>query len=184
MRTLFEAQAWVLDRDGTIARHVPYLHQPHRVELLPGVRDALWKAKELGIQLFIYTNQSGIHRGYYGWREFDRTQKQIYDLLGMSLADFVEVCGAPETPEESVVFRKPYGQFVPQILVRHQLTAADCVMIGDSWVDVQTGLNYGLQPVALGTGDPVLRRSDPRIVQKPQIRFYQDWLQLLAENGN
>lgn len=182
MKNLFDAQAWVLDRDGTIARHVPYLHQPHRVELLEGVREALWKAREKGICLFIYTNQSGIHRGYYGWREFDRTQTHIYDLLGMTQADFVEVCGAPETPDEPVVFRKPNGRFVPQILARYQLDAAGCVMIGDSWVDVETGLNYGLHPVALGTGDPALRHTDPRILRNPRIRFYRDWQELLTGN--
>lgn len=182
MNNLFQAQAWVLDRDGTIARHVPYLHQPHRVGLLEGVKQALHKARDLGIKLFIYTNQSGIHRGYYGWREFDRTQAQIYDLLDMTLADFVEVCGAPEAPGEPVVFRKPNGQFVSKIVERYQLQPENCAMIGDSWVDVETGLLNGLQPVALGTGDPAIRKSDPRIQQHPQIRYYRDWLHLLEDN--
>ncbi len=172
-------RAWILDRDGTLVRHVPYLHEPERVELLAGVREALTYARQQGILLFLYTNQSGIHRGYYGWRELDRTQQALYQQLGFSADDFAEVCAAPETPEEPPVFRKPSGRFIPDILQKYHLLPQQCLMFGDSPVDMQTAILHGLQGIGLGTGDPVLNPDD-LCVQHPQIRYCADWRAFLA----
>ena len=59
------AKALFLDRDGTLIFDKHYLSDPAGVELIPGVTDALRKAKELGYQLFLFTNQSGVARGVY-----------------------------------------------------------------------------------------------------------------------
>jgi D-glycero-D-manno-heptose 1,7-bisphosphate phosphatase len=171
-------RAWILDRDGTLVRHVPYLHRPEEVVVLPGVRDALHWARSQGILLFLYTNQSGIHRGYYGWRQFELTQQRLYQLLGLPQSAFAEVCAAPELPDEASVYRKPTGVFIPQILRRFHLQREQCLMFGDSRVDVETALHHGIGGVALGTGDPVLAEDDP-CLQNPQITYYRDWQQVM-----
>ncbi len=175
-----EIRAWVLDRDGTLVRHVPYLHRPDQVVLLPGVRDALHWARSQGILLFLYTNQSGIHRGYYGWRQFDQTQQRLYQLIGLNGSDFAEVCAAPETPEEKPFYRKPTGIFIPQILRRFRLQPQQCLMFGDSRVDVETALHHELRGVALGTGDPVLSANDP-CLSAPGVTYYRDWSAVMQD---
>lgn len=59
-------KALVLDRDGTLIEHVPYLHKPEDVRLLPGVREGLAAARAGGLTLFLHTNQSGVGRGKIG----------------------------------------------------------------------------------------------------------------------
>jgi D-glycero-D-manno-heptose 1,7-bisphosphate phosphatase len=56
------SKALFLDRDGTIIVDKHYLADPAGVELIPGVRSALQRARELGYKLFLFTNQSGIGR--------------------------------------------------------------------------------------------------------------------------
>ena len=57
--------ALFLDRDGTLILDKHYLADPADVELLPGVPEALRRARSLGYELFLFTNQSGIGRGLF-----------------------------------------------------------------------------------------------------------------------
>ncbi len=54
----------LLDRDGTLIRDVPFLHDPAKVEILPGVIDGLLKLQAAGLRLAIVTNQQGIGLGF------------------------------------------------------------------------------------------------------------------------
>ena len=58
-------KALFLDRDGTLIVDVPYLADPTRVQLLPGVREGFIRARGLGYRFFLFTNQSGVGRGYF-----------------------------------------------------------------------------------------------------------------------
>jgi D-glycero-D-manno-heptose 1,7-bisphosphate phosphatase len=60
-----KARALFFDRDGTLIVHKHYLSDPAGVELLPGVKSALHRAIGDGWLLFLFTNQSGVARGYY-----------------------------------------------------------------------------------------------------------------------
>ena len=42
----------ILDRDGTLIEHVPYLADPAGVVILPGVREGLEQARAAGLKLF------------------------------------------------------------------------------------------------------------------------------------
>ena len=54
-----------LDRDGTLIRHVDYLHDPDQVVLQSGVREALQLLLAGRYHVFVFTNQSGVGRGYF-----------------------------------------------------------------------------------------------------------------------
>ncbi|MEE2746187.1 MAG: HAD-IIIA family hydrolase, partial [Pseudomonadota bacterium] len=73
--------ALFLDRDGTIVEEVLYLHKPEDVKLLSGAVETIKIANQLSIPVIIVTNQSGIGRGYYGWKEFCRVQQKLNDEL-------------------------------------------------------------------------------------------------------
>ncbi|HNC23306.1 MAG TPA: HAD-IIIA family hydrolase, partial [Opitutaceae bacterium] len=59
------SKALFLDRDGTLILDKTYLADPAGVELIPGVAAGLQRARTLGYKLFLFTNQSGIGRGYH-----------------------------------------------------------------------------------------------------------------------
>jgi len=52
-----------LDRDGTVNEEVDFLTSPRDLHLIPRSAEAIRKANDLGLRVFIVTNQSGVARG-------------------------------------------------------------------------------------------------------------------------
>lgn len=68
-----------LDRDGTVIVHIPYLHDPRQVVVVPGAADALAAARRAGFRLYLFTNQSGVGRGLFG-RDFPKENRKNFAL--------------------------------------------------------------------------------------------------------
>ena len=92
--------ALILDRDGTLIEHVPYLWDPDKVRLLPGVADALSHAREKGARLFLHSNQSGVGRGLFDISAVHACNERMIELLGTGPATFDRICIAPERPDD------------------------------------------------------------------------------------
>lgn len=144
--------ALFLDRDGVLIQDKHYLANPEEVELIPGVKEALRLAKKLHYRLFLFTNQSGIGRGYYTWDDVYACQARLYELLGVEESFFDGVCIAPEAPDEPMVYRKPSPRFIQEMLIKHNLSANESWMIGDKASDMQAGLSAGIQACWVATG--------------------------------
>ncbi len=146
------AKALFLDRDGTLIYDKHYLADPAGVELIPGVADALHRARELGYLLFIHTNQSGIARGLYTLDDVHRCNERMEELLGLPRPIFTEICISPEGPEDPVVYRKPSPRFVQESVARHALDPQHCWMVGDRTSDIEAGLAAKIRSAAVCTG--------------------------------
>lgn len=146
------AKAIFLDRDDTLIPDRPYLSDPAGVELLPGVTDALRQARALGYQLFLFTNQSGIGRGYYTLADAERCNARLVELLGLGADIFTDICIAPEAPDQPAVYRKPSPRFILESIARHRLDPAHCWMVGDRESDLLAGLNAGIRAAGVCTG--------------------------------
>ncbi len=73
--------ALFLDRDGVIVEEVHYLHKVSEMKMVPGAVETVRSANELGVPVVVVTNQAGIGRGIYGWREFIEVQDAMLDAL-------------------------------------------------------------------------------------------------------
>lgn len=145
-------RALFLDRDGTLIVEKDYLSDPGLVELLPGVREFLSWAKEEGYFLFLYTNQSGIGRGYYTLKDAQACNERMIELLGLGEDIFTDVCIAPETPEMEGVYRKPSGRYISEMVEQYNLDEKRSWCIGDKVSDLQAGVNGGIRGAWVGTG--------------------------------
>ena len=145
-------RALFLDRDGTLILDKHYLADPAGVELIPGVADALRRARALGYRLFILTNQSGIARGYFTVDDVHRCNERMDELLGLPRPIFDDICIAPEGPDDPIVYRKPSPRFIQESIARHDLDPRQCWMIGDREADIETGRNAGIASAAVCTG--------------------------------
>ena len=146
------SKALFLDRDGTLIVDKVYLSDPDGVELFPGVREAIHRARSLGYRLFLFTNQSGIGRGYYTLDDALRVNARLDALLGGPQPVFDEVCIAPEAPDQPTVYRKPSPRFIVETIARYGLAPGDCTMVGDSAADIGAALAAGIRAAAVRTG--------------------------------
>jgi D-glycero-D-manno-heptose 1,7-bisphosphate phosphatase len=142
-------QAIFFDRDGTLIEHVPYLCDPAQVVLLPGVRDAIQRIQAASIQMFLFTNQSGVGRGLFTMADVEAVNQRMIELLDLGPEPFAGICVAPETPDEPSRYRKPSPRYIHEMLDLHRIPAEAAWMVGDSPVDWEAGLAAGIRAVAI-----------------------------------
>ena len=132
------------DRDGTLIRDTGYLHDPALVELLPGVKDTLHELRAHGFLLFLFTNQSGVARGYFTMDDVRAVNLRLSRLLGDRDEFFDGTCVAPEHPDEQPVYRKPCPRYILETMEKFGLAPETCYMVGDRTSDLEAGLNAGI----------------------------------------
>lgn len=157
-------KALFLDRDGTLIVDKVYLSDPAGVELIPGTAEALRRARELGFLLFLFTNQSGIGRGYHTLEDTRRVNARMEELIGLPAPLFADTCVAPEAPDAPRVYRKPSPRFIQESIARHGLDPDQCWMIGDSEADIGSAQAAGIHPVVVRTG-----KVDPETLSQVRL---------------
>ena len=147
-------RALFLDRDGTLIIDKVYLSDPAGVEPIPGTAEALQRLRSLGYLLFLFTNQSGIGRGYHSIEDTHRVNERMAEVLGVR---FDGICIAPEAPGQPSRYRKPSPAFIEETIASRALEPEGCTMVGDSAADIGAGLAAGIATVAVRTGkvDPI-----------------------------
>ncbi len=150
--TLNAAKGLFMDRDGTLILDKHYLHDPDEVEIIPGTAEALGLAKELGFLLFLFTNQSGISRGYYSLESVHLVNERMESLLGLPDPLFTKICIAPEAPGDPIVYRKPSPLFIIEMLDKYSMDPSQSYMVGDKQADILAGINGGVIPIMVETG--------------------------------
>ncbi len=152
------APAVFIDRDGTLMEDVPYIRDPSKVELFPGIAEALRKLQSAGFRLVMVTNQSGIGRGWNTLDDFNRVQERFFELLGSGLIEAVYMCpDAPNVPSER---RKPAPGMVFEATRDLNLDLPRSWFIGDKAADVECGRNAGIPAVQVQTGEGAAQRSE------------------------
>jgi len=148
-----------LDRDGTINVERGYSSDPDSIELIPGSAEAIRKANEAGLKVFIVTNQSGVARGFYREEDVVAMNKRLLDVLREAGARIDAVYYCPHhpdtgTPPYRIVCscRKPKTGMLQQAGNEYGIDLASSFVVGDKCTDVQTGRNAGCKSVLVLTG--------------------------------
>lgn len=173
MSEIKNQKALFLDRDGTLIRDAHYLKDPGKLEIIDSAGEALMKVKEVGYQLFMHTNQSGIARGYYEWEDVYACNRKMHQDFGWPENFFSEVCIAPESPDHIGGYRKPSPRFEYEMIQKFGLDPAQCWVIGDKWIDPQTGLDAGMRGCLVRTGKPI-DEGLSLLAQEKSVPVYQD----------
>lgn len=132
-----------LDRDGTINPERHYLCRPDQFELYPGTGEALQRLAGAGFRLFVVTNQSGIGRGYFTAGDLEAVHAYMGELLVPYGIRFDRIYSAPESPDQPSRYRKPSPQALFDARDEFGVDLARSFMVGDKWIDVETGRNAG-----------------------------------------
>ena len=118
-----------LDRDGTLIVETDYLHEPEKVELIPGAGEAVQRLADGGFELFIVTNQAGIGRGYYAEEQMHAVNERIAGEFAKFGVAFRKIYFAPEAPDQPSRNRKPS----PQMLLDAPATSSASTSTPATW---------------------------------------------------
>lgn len=144
--------ALFLDRDDVLLADPGYLHRASQVELLEGATAVLRWANARAIPAIVVTNQSGIARGLFGWRDFHAVNHRMQELLaqvGASI-DALIACAWHEDGQEPLrcsnhPWRKPEPGMLLAAVKAFGCKASASWMIGDRRSDMQAAQNAGLR---------------------------------------
>jgi D-glycero-D-manno-heptose 1,7-bisphosphate phosphatase len=118
-----------LDRDGTIIEDTGYLHEPGKVQLIPGAAEAIRKLSEGGYLVVTVSNQSGIARGMYGVPEYEAVQRRLVDVLETHGAHLDGAYYCPHHPD----FTGPCECRKPGLALFHDAAQALDIDLSRSW---------------------------------------------------
>jgi D-glycero-D-manno-heptose 1,7-bisphosphate phosphatase len=104
--------------------------------------------QQLGYELFVVTNQSGVGRGYFSMEAVYVIHKQLQnDLREQKLQPFKDFAICPHSPDDQCTCRKPSGQMIKDLMEKHHISSEDSYMVGDKVIDAEAGKNAGIQGV-------------------------------------
>lgn len=142
----------LLDRDGTLIRDVPFLNDPEKVELLPGVGEGLAELQAAGLALAIVTNQQGIGLGYTTRQEMIAVNQRLFRALAPFGVLISRVYYCPHTAAERCDCRKPGTEMLRLAMEEFGVPAARTVLIGDTKADLEAGAAAGCRTIRVGEG--------------------------------
>lgn len=118
------------------------------MEYFPDTMKALKLLEQLGYELFIVTNQSGVGRGYFSLEHVYVIHKQLQnDLREQKLVPFKDFAICPHSPDDKCECRKPSGKMIKDLMEKHHISPEHSYMVGDKLIDAEAGKNAGIQGV-------------------------------------
>jgi D-glycero-D-manno-heptose 1,7-bisphosphate phosphatase len=138
--------ALFVDRDGTLVDDPGYLSDPDRLTLLPNAAGVLRRFAEAGYALVLITNQSGVGRGHFGWRDYDRVAARLRELLAAEgvVLDAECACGHAPDAGAGCGWRKPAPGMLLESARLLDLDLSRSLMVGDMASDAQAADAAGL----------------------------------------
>jgi D-glycero-D-manno-heptose 1,7-bisphosphate phosphatase len=147
--------ALFVDRDGVIVEETNYLHRIDDVQVIAGSAQAIARVNAAGIPVVEVTNQAGVGRSYYTWREFEEVQAHIEAELAKHRAhlDGVWACGYHPDGVGALRadhwWRKPHPGMLHDAAETLSLDMQRSWMVGDKILDLEAGCAAGLTGLIL-----------------------------------
>jgi D-glycero-D-manno-heptose 1,7-bisphosphate phosphatase len=169
--------ALFLDRDGVLVEEVLYLHRVEDVALIPGAAETIAAANRREVAVVIVTNQAGIARGYYGWREFEAVQHALLSGLRRSGAKVDAVLACPHHPRGVAPYehpahpaRKPQPGMLLRAAELLGIELEPSWIVGDKASDLLAGRAAGLRGgLLVMTGHGPEHCEAARVIRTPQF---------------
>lgn len=165
-----------LDRDGTLNCHRGLISKPEQIELERTVIEAIKKINQSGWLAIVITNQPVIARGLCNICDVEQIHNKLKTLLGEHGAFLDDMLFCPHHPdkgypEENPSYkikcgcRKPSTGLIDKCVMQYHIDINTSWIVGDTTVDIQTGINAGLHTALVTTGE---KGMDKKYNVKPE----------------
>ncbi len=161
-----------VDRDGVLVVEKNYLCDPDEVELIPGVAEALCRAREAGHSIVGLSNQSGLGRKRFGMGEFAAVMERLDEILAMEGCPLDGFFYCPHGPDDGCPCRKPALGLLEEAAGAFRWDPSRSWMVGDKISDVDLALGGGLRPALVRTGHG--REQESRLGERTGVLVVDD----------
>ncbi len=153
-----------LDRDGTINKYVGFARYLNQIELENNSSIGLKDINQSEFISIVITNQPVVARGEVSFEQLREINNKIETLLGKDGAYFDDLFFCPHHPYKgfegeipSLKFdcdcRKPKICLLLQAKEKYNIDSTKCYFVGDTTMDIQTGVNAGMKTILVKTGE-------------------------------
>jgi len=167
-----------LDRDGVINKEISYLHKIEDFKFINGIFEACQYFKQLGYQIIIVTNQSGISRGHYTENDFQNITDWMINQFNKNNIQILDIFHCPHSPSSNCDCRKPKPGMFLEAKKKYNINMLESWMIGDSERDISAANSAGIMNTILVRSGHKINETDSSatffldsIMQTNQIIF-------------
>lgn len=157
-------KAIFLDRDGTINEYVGFLTDLDDFRLLPEAAKAISNINNSIYVVIVATNQPVIARGDVTFAQLEEIHMKMETELGKCGAYLDDIFFCPHHPDKGYAgeisefkidceCRKPKIGMIKKAEEKYNLDLSCSWYIGDTTMDIQTGINAGMKTVLVQTGE-------------------------------
>src|SRR5437773_2799588 len=172
-RPRMKRPAVFFDRDNTLIACDEFLGDTSKVALVGGAADAVAAARNLGYAAVVFSNQSGVARGYFTEQAVHAVNQRLDELLKdanpKAVIDRHEFC--PFHPDASIEkyrqdspLRKPLPGMIHQAAEALALDLTPSWVIGDAPRDIEAGKTAGCRTILFT--DPTLKSSPAALAER------------------
>ena len=141
-----------LDRDGTLNPDPGYINNIDKFDFYKFTIPALKKMSKNGNRFCIITNQSGLGRGIIDYGNFKKINNHIINEFRKHSIQLLDIYYCPDHPNDASTRRKPGPGMFLEAKERYNLNLMNCLMIGDSIIDIIAGEFLGIETMLVLTG--------------------------------
>jgi D-glycero-D-manno-heptose 1,7-bisphosphate phosphatase len=146
-------RAVFLDRDGVInVEGGDYVCRSEDLCLLPGALESIAALTQAGWTVVVFTNQSGVGRGYMSADALDAIHGYLRCAAAKSGGELTAIYACPHHPDDGCECRKPKPGMLLQAAREHNIDLAHSYAVGDSPRDIGAGKAAGCQTVLVLSG--------------------------------
>ena len=122
-----------------------YVGEISKFEFIEGVFEACSHFINLGYEIAIITNQSGIQRGYFTQKDFLNLTEWMKEKFKENGINILKVYYCPHGPEDNCECRKPNIGMITQAIGDFDIDLNKSWLIGDKISDIQTAINSNIK---------------------------------------
>jgi len=149
-----------LDRDGVLNYDDNYVGHPEQIRWMPNAARAVKRLNDAGYHVFVFTNQSGVARGYFTEAELTALLDWMRSELAKDGAVIDDVRYCPHHPAGSVTgyledhpWRKPRPGMILDLMHHWPVVAKGSFVIGDRDSDIAAATAAHLPGFLFAGGD-------------------------------
>jgi D-glycero-D-manno-heptose 1,7-bisphosphate phosphatase len=177
-------KALILDRDGVISHDYGYVSVSEQFHFIDGIFDLCQLALLKGYLIIVITNQSGIARGYYSLRDFERLNEWMITQFKAHSIPISHIYFCPHHPDSKLPefnkrcdCRKPKAGLFIQAAMDYNLDLAQSIAIGDKERDM-------VAAEIAGVGTRILFSSQPCEAAQYVVQSHREIIDLLKGQEN